>query len=118
MYGLFGENGLNEANMKQSFIEYHENLRRIVPPERRLEMTVKDGYKPLCEFLGVPVPTKMVNEKEVEEPFPYVNEGSVFRDRMQLSRKLENRRIAKKVSLVGSAIALIGVGIVYLRRSS
>lgn len=39
-------------------------IRGLVPKERLLEWNVKDGWEPLCEFLGKPVP---------DEPFPHVN---------------------------------------------
>jgi hypothetical protein len=39
-------------------------IRGLVPTERLLEWTVEDGWEPLCEFLGKPVP---------DEPFPHVN---------------------------------------------
>jgi hypothetical protein len=35
-----------------------------VPPERLLVFEAKDGWQPLCEFLGVPVP---------DVPYPRVN---------------------------------------------
>jgi hypothetical protein len=39
----------------------------MVPRDRLLEWTVKDGWEPLCEFLGKPVPN---------EPFPHKNTGA------------------------------------------
>ena len=35
-----------------------------LPPERLLVYTPKEGWEPLCSFLGVPVPA---------EPFPRIN---------------------------------------------
>ncbi|RYP25033.1 hypothetical protein DL767_008502 [Monosporascus sp. MG133] len=44
----------------------HNNwVRSIVPKEKLLEMKLGDGWAPLCEFLGVPVP---------DEPFPRAND--------------------------------------------
>ncbi|SPT58672.1 MULTISPECIES: sulfotransferase family protein [Actinomadura] len=40
-------------------------VRNALPPERLLVFDVADGWKPLCAFLGVPVP---------DEPFPRSNE--------------------------------------------
>lgn len=45
------------------------SVREKVPPERLLEFNVKDGWFPLCDFLGVPIPNV---------PFPNVNDSSVF----------------------------------------
>ncbi|ERF72025.1 hypothetical protein EPUS_08419 [Endocarpon pusillum Z07020] len=118
MYNMFGSRpgGMSESNMKASFIEYHEHIRRIVPRERLLEFKVQDGYKPLCDFLGVPVPTTVIGEKEVEEPFPRVNEGAAFHDRVKALRRCQNRRILKKIGKLVSAVVLVGVGLWYLRR--
>ncbi len=118
MNGMFGSRpgGMTESNIKAIFVEYHENLRRIVPKEQRLEFKVQDGYKPLCDFLGVPVPTTMIGEKEVEEPFPRVNEGATFNERITLLRRRQNRRILKRTGIFVSAVVLIGAGVWYLRR--
>lgn len=39
-------------------------IRGLVPRERLLEWSVEDGWAPLCNFLGKPVP---------DEPFPHAN---------------------------------------------
>lgn len=116
MRGMFGPGGTSENNMKRFYVDYHENLRHIVPRERLLEFKVQDGYKPLCDFLGVPVPTTVIGEKEIEEPFPRVNEGATFGDRMTVSRKLQNKRLLKKTARAVSIIATVGAGLWFLRR--
>ena len=50
----------------ETFEKHNQRVRDLVPADRLLEMEVKDGWEPLCEFLGVPVP---------DEPFPRLNEG-------------------------------------------
>ena len=40
---------------------HNEDVRSNVPSEKLLVFNVKTGWKPLCEFLEVPIP---------EEPFP------------------------------------------------
>lgn len=42
-----------------------EEVRAAVPPERLLVFEVSQGWQPLCDFLGVPVP---------DEPFPNLND--------------------------------------------
>jgi hypothetical protein len=44
---------------------HNEQVRRELPGERLLDFQVGQGWEPLCEFLGVPVP---------DEPFPHLNE--------------------------------------------
>lgn len=45
------------------------SVRGKVPPERLLEFNVKDGWEPLCKFLGLPVP---------DIPFPNIADSSLF----------------------------------------
>ncbi len=46
--------------------------------ERLLVYEVKDGWKPLCEFLGVEVPE--------EKPFPRLNDTEAFKEMVQQRR--------------------------------
>lgn len=61
-------------------------IRGLVGRERLLEWTVEDGWEPLCEFLGKPVPN---------EPFPHVNAAAGWAG--------QEMRLAKKY-IVGAAI--------------
>ena len=56
--GFFGAQTKAEcqANARLAYQRYHEDIRRLVPEERRLEYRLGDGWGPLCEFLGVEVP--------------------------------------------------------------
>lgn len=49
--------------------DWIEEVKRSVPAERLLVYEVTEGWKPLCDFLGVPVP---------EKPFPHINERKSF----------------------------------------
>jgi len=50
--------------MVSYFERRNEEIRAAIPAERLLVYEVSDGWGPLCEFLGVPVP---------EESFPRIN---------------------------------------------
>lgn len=52
--------------LKAGFVAHNNNIRRLVPSEILLEFSPKQGWAPLCEFLGKEIPN---------EPFPYVNKG-------------------------------------------
>lgn len=57
-----------------SMYEQHiAEVERSVPPERLLVFEAKQGWAPLCEFLGVPVPS---------EPYPRVNDTAAFKRRV------------------------------------
>ena len=43
----------------------------MIPASQLLEYDVRDGWKPLCDFLDVPVPN---------EPFPRENDSEATRD--------------------------------------
>ena len=46
---------------------HNAKVRQTIPPERLLVYHVSDGWQPLCDFLGVPVPegaTPKVNSRE------------------------------------------------------
>jgi len=50
--------------------QWLEEVKQTVPKDRLLIFNGKQGWKPLCEFLEVPIP---------ENPFPHENETKVFR---------------------------------------
>jgi hypothetical protein len=49
----------------QLYSQHNQRVRDLVPKEPLLEYNVKEGWKPLCTFLGVEAP---------DEPFPRLNE--------------------------------------------
>lgn len=53
----------------RAFVQHSEEVKAYIPAERLLVFNVADGWEPLCEFLGVPVP---------DEPFPRLNEADAF----------------------------------------
>jgi hypothetical protein len=57
------------------FEEHNREVVATVPPERLLVFDVKEGWEPLCAFLGVPVPAG--------EPFPHVNDAIDFSRRQR-----------------------------------
>jgi Sulfotransferase domain len=80
------------------FERHNEEVKRRVPPERLLVYEVKQGWGPLCEFLGVPEP---------EEPFPRLNDTAQMRRGMKAVRALA---VAAPVALalsIGAAIILL-----------
>ncbi|KAI1248135.1 hypothetical protein MGN70_010384 [Eutypa lata] len=54
---------------KAIYHEHYRKIRSLVPRERLLEYNVKQGWDPLCKFLGDPVPF---------DPFPHVNDAESF----------------------------------------
>jgi hypothetical protein len=81
------------------FNRHNDEVRRRVPQDRLLVYEVKDGWGPLCEFLGVEVP---------DEPFPRVNDTAEMRRRIRAIRALSLAVPAVLVLLAAAALALLG----------
>lgn len=54
------------------FNEWTEEVKRSVPPEKLLIFQAKEGWKPLCDFLGKPIP---------ETSYPNTNNTAEFLER-------------------------------------
>ena len=82
------------------FEEHNRAVMATVPAERLLVFDVKQGWEPLCTFLGVSVPTG--------EPFPHVNDAADF-NRRQHEQYLHIARMllpALGAAAVGGVTAL------------
>ncbi|CAM1511811.1 Fc.00g093240.m01.CDS01 [Cosmosporella sp. VM-42] len=87
---------------KDQYAEYRERI----PAERYIEYNIKDGWKPLCEHLGVPVPTIEDEEtgKMVEAPFPRLNDREAFlQQAVKIRAKSTEQAFDNLLKLVGKA---------------
>jgi hypothetical protein len=75
------------------FNQHNEEVKNYVPPEKLLVYSVKEGWEPLCAFLGVPVP---------DVPFPHLNDRENFPGNQV--RQLARTRMVKTVSVAAAAI--------------
>lgn len=57
----------DRAHCIQRFRDHEAAVRAAIPPERLLVFEVKDGWGPLCDFLGVEAP---------DQPFPRTNDAA------------------------------------------
>ncbi|AGL19423.1 sulfotransferase family protein [Actinoplanes sp. N902-109] len=73
--GTFGGRFTDRDHAIRVFEEHNAAVRREVPADRLLEFEVKDGWAPLCEFLGVPVPGT---------DFPRTNDSAAFQERLSV----------------------------------
>jgi len=55
------------------YVQWNEDVKKQFPSDRLLVYAVTEGWEPVCEFLGVPVPEG--------EPFPHLNHPDVFHKR-------------------------------------
>lgn len=73
--GFFEGRSHDKAFMLELFQRWNEEVAATVPRERLLVFEAKQGWEPLCEFLGVDVPNA---------PFPRSNDGRSFQERTKL----------------------------------
>ena len=69
---IFGGRTDDETHAIAVLEQHNADVIAAFPPERLLIYEVKDGWPPLCRFLGVPIPV---------EPFPTSNSTEEFRNR-------------------------------------
>ncbi|KAI9758561.1 MAG: hypothetical protein M4579_002996 [Chaenotheca gracillima] len=70
-HGYFGGDFI--ANGRRVWDEHYDLVHSLAPPEKILDYQVKEGWGPLCEFLGDPVPNL---------EFPRVNDTDEFQRRL------------------------------------
>ncbi|PFH58711.1 hypothetical protein XA68_13327 [Ophiocordyceps unilateralis] len=90
--------------------QYKECHDRI-PAERCLEYTIQDGWQPLCEHLGVPIPT--VRDPRtgefVEAPFPRINDRETFQLNMARNMKRSVARANKNAIMLFGRVAAVTI---------
>ena len=73
MFPLIMRRFEEREHVLQAFRDHIEDVKQNVPAERLLVFEAKEGWAPLCAFLGVPAPS---------EPFPRVNDSAAFKKRV------------------------------------
>lgn len=89
--GIFDGRFEDRAHAMSVFEAHTEHVRTECDPTRLLVFEVSDGWAPLCDFLGVPVPSS---------PFPHVND----------SRSLQRRFTAIRWGTRLGPLALLAAG--------
>jgi Sulfotransferase domain len=74
----FGGRFEDKAHAIEVYNRHNEEVRRTIPPSRLLVFEPKEGWTPLCRFLGVPIP---------EEPFPHLNDTASIQEMMKQMRE-------------------------------
>lgn len=77
MLATFGPDWDDAATAKAGYTRWNDEVRATVPPERLVGWQATDGWQPLCDALGVPVP---------DEPFPHRNTTEEFAARRAAAR--------------------------------
>ena len=65
----------DKAHAIEVFMRHNQEVRDAIEPARLLVFDVREGWAPLCRFLGVPVP---------DEPFPRLNDTATTQAMIRL----------------------------------
>lgn len=100
--GAFGGRFEDRAHAIRTFEAHTAAVERTIAPDRLLVFDVRQGWEPLCAFLGVPVP---------DEPFPHLNDGDEF------ERRVRERLLPLAAAALGG-LALAAGGAIALGRAA
>jgi len=89
--GLFKKVTCNELRMRMAYRRHNNYILQKAPKDKLLVWKLGDGWKPICEFLNIPVPNK---------PFPHLNKNaSLWDDIRFLNPTLRRIGIESLISL-------------------
>lgn len=89
------------ANARAVYLNHYKTIREVTPPERLLNYRLDQGWGPLCEFLGKPVP---------DVPFPRSNDTQAYHEQLEVVVRRAARIMMRKAApcLIGTA-AMVAV---------
>lgn len=82
--------------------EHYTMVKELVPREQVLEFSLDDGWEPLCQFLGVPVP---------EVPFPHRNNRDSIMERGKKRSDFVLFEAGKWLGLLLLVLGFVGLGV-------
>ena len=62
-----------KGELIEGMLRHHEEVKRVIAPERLLVWNVAEGWEPLCDFLELPVP---------DVALPRINDRTEFINRI------------------------------------
>ncbi|KAF2159726.1 hypothetical protein M409DRAFT_29728 [Zasmidium cellare ATCC 36951] len=92
-----------QRNSKAVYERHNSEILKVCPSEKRLRFEVKDGWEPLCGFLGVPVP---------DQPFPRVNEGEAVKEVVATYMRRSMTKVGRNLAI---GVVVLGLSIQGLR---
>lgn len=96
------QNGTGTA--KQVYHDYNAEIRRLVPEDRLLVLNVREGWAPLCEFLGEVVPDK---------PFPRRNDKAQFASNNDQIGSVVAAATRRNMAVFGAGVAAVVAMVAY-----
>ena len=99
--GMFHGRFEDKSFAIEVFNRYNEEVGKVVPSDRLLVYEVREGWEPLCAFLGVPVPEGT--------PFPHVNDTAEFRAKILLGARIVQSVGYAVAAIVAILLILVGI---------
>ena len=96
-----------QEKARQAYVDHYALVRRITPKGHLLEYKLEDGWGPLCEFLGKPVP---------DVPFPHVNDSEALQELLTIVIRRGLYNSFKRALRFMFPLAILGLGIGLLSR--
>ena len=93
-------NNDRDSGCRQAYLDHNERVRNSIPASQLLEYGLGDGWAPLCEFLGVPVPDKPYPKSNSAAELEHLEEGELAENIWSTTKKL-----------LGYATSLVAVGL-------
>lgn len=92
----------------QLYLAHNKYVQSLVPEDKLLVFNVKEGWEPLCAFLGKEVPPT---------PFPKINDSEEFQRRAEAGNKMLRRRaLVNGIKLLAGIAAVAAVGAAWSMR--
>ena len=88
------------SGCRQAYLDHNERVRNSIPASQLLEYGLGDGWDPLCEFLGFPVPDKPYPKSNSAAELEHLEEGELAENIWFMTKKL-----------LGYATSLVAVGL-------
>ncbi|CAM9988281.1 unnamed protein product [Pylaiella littoralis] len=92
--------GMEEEDAKVDYLRHNKEVLAHVQADQLLEFSVREGWEPLCEFLGVPVP---------DEPFPRINSTEEMTNRIKRANTSGWLVMAATVTVAGASVAAAAI---------
>ncbi len=90
-----------QEKAREMYREHYAQVRQIVPKERLLEYKLGDGWEPLCEFLGKPIP---------HVPFPKVNDQDHMDEHLRIVAVRSIKNGLFNVGRYATPVVAVGLG--------
>ncbi|KAF2095780.1 hypothetical protein NA57DRAFT_78562 [Rhizodiscina lignyota] len=98
-----GRESKTDRIMLAWYNDFQEHVHKNVPADRLLEYNVKEGWEPLCHFLGKEIP---------DVAFPHVNDAAAFHDGTENAMRKQQERLQWLV--LGTCLFIVAPGALML----